>query len=132
MVVGRNKPTKSEEEQTVEDVRNVEGGTNRAWDARASGLFRFMPRWGAKPQGRCWKVGRSQGRTAGRRAGNSNTLEGSEAHERIPPQTQVGGERRPEEDHEDAPETVNVEVGAENPMSPLLGRRHTLKRTPSP
>jgi hypothetical protein len=32
------------EEEAVEDVRNVEVGTVRAWDARASGLREMMPR----------------------------------------------------------------------------------------
>jgi hypothetical protein len=34
VAAGRNKPATAAEEEAVEDVRNVEDGTERAWDAR--------------------------------------------------------------------------------------------------
>jgi len=41
---GEINPRSSVEEEAVEDVRNVEDGTKRAWDARGCGLRRTMPR----------------------------------------------------------------------------------------
>ena len=67
VAAGRNKPATAAEEETVEDVRNVEDGTERAWDARDAEPSEskapwewtplFVPRWGKEPQGRCPALG---------------------------------------------------------------------------
>jgi len=41
---GETNPQRQAEEEAVGDVRNVAGGTKRAWDARACGLRRLMSR----------------------------------------------------------------------------------------
>jgi hypothetical protein len=41
---GETNPRRLAEEKTVEDVRNVEDGTKRAWDARVGGLRQLSSR----------------------------------------------------------------------------------------
>jgi len=67
VAAGRNKPATAVEEETVEDVRNVEDGTKRAWDARGTTSSEskepckwtplFVSRWGKEPHGRCSALG---------------------------------------------------------------------------
>ena len=45
------RPARPAAEEAVEDVRNVEGGTERAWDARGCGRCWLTSRWGnGKPR----------------------------------------------------------------------------------
>jgi len=77
------------EEQTVEDVRNVEGGTKQAWDAcdvkasESKSWCEWTPRETCRDGGRNPKEGARRREATG--GLYSRTLEGNQAHERMNP-----------------------------------------------
>jgi len=80
---GETNPQRSEAD-TVEDVRNVEDGTERAWEGSrpldGNGRFRLTPRWGRKPQGRRSRIVSSRDEAVGPRAGRARYSGGDAKH----------------------------------------------------